>query len=83
MRRLPYILAVLLLLAVAGQAMAAFRFPIPEFESGYQHPMPNTPPPRLIPPAVDIAMLAGSLTLTAWLVLRRRFRREEIGRAHV
>jgi ferredoxin len=76
MRRLPYILALLLLLAVAGQAMAAFRFPIPEFESGYQHPMPKTPPPRLIPPALDIAALAGALSVTAWLVLRRRSRRE-------
>lgn len=76
MRRLPHILAILLLLAVAGQAMAAFRFPIPEFESGYQAPKVVTPPPRLIPPAVDIAMLAGTLSLTAWLVLRRRSRRE-------
>ncbi len=76
MRRLPCIFALLLLLAVAGQATAAFRFPIPEFESGYQHPTPVTPAPRLIPPAVDIAALAGALSITAWLVLKRRSRRE-------
>jgi len=76
MRRFTCILLALLVLAVAGEAMAAFRFPIPEFESGYQHPSAFTPQPRLISPAVDIAALAGALAITAWLVLKRRSRRE-------
>ena len=76
MRRIPPLLLALLVLAAAGSAVAAFRFPIPEFESGYQHPTAVTPPPRLIPPAVDIAALVLALSIAAWLVLRRRSRRE-------
>ncbi len=63
----------------AGQ----FRFPMPEFESGYKHPEMNIPPAATIPPLVDIAALAIALSLSAWCVLKRRSRREVLALAIV
>jgi NosR/NirI family nitrous oxide reductase transcriptional regulator len=61
---------------LAAAAGAQFRFPMPEFESGYRHPDMNTPLPVKPAPALDIAILTGALALTAWLVIKRRSRRE-------
>ena len=64
----------LLLLLVAAAAVAEFRFPMPEFDSGYQHPELHIPSPNLDNPVLDMAVLLGALALAAWLVLRRRSR---------
>ena len=60
---------------VAFQAQAEFRFPMPEFESGYQYPPMNTPPPSRIPVAIDVTVLMVALGLTAYAVLVARSRR--------
>jgi len=53
-----------------------FRFPMPEFESGYHYPEQVLPEAALTNPWVDVLVLALVLALTAWIVLRRRSRRE-------
>ena len=53
---------------------AEFRFPMPEFSSGYQRPEMHTPPSALIAPEMDLAILAGALALSAYAVLWRRSR---------
>lgn len=55
---------------------AGFRFPQPQFESGYRLPATPVPEPRL--PALeylDVAVLAAALCLAAWFALRGRSRR--------
>ncbi len=65
----------LLLLPGLGAA-AAERFPQPEFESGYVHPVNSWPAPDgQWLEWLDVALLAGALGLIAWLALRRRSRR--------
>lgn len=59
----------------AGGAQAEFRFPMPEFESGYQYPPMSTPPRAQIPVLLDIGLLTAALALTAYAVLRARSRR--------
>lgn len=60
---------------LAGGAMAAeFRFPMPEFDSGYTRPPMKLPPAALTSPVVDVALLAGLMALTAWAVIWRRSR---------
>jgi NosR/NirI family nitrous oxide reductase transcriptional regulator len=68
-------MAVVFAVLVAAQAQGEFRFPMPEFESGYQYPPMSTPPPSRIPVPVDIAVLAAALGLTSFAVLRMRSRR--------
>lgn len=51
-----------------------FRFPMPEFETGYQHPDLHIPATNLSNPALDIAVLFAALSLSAWLALKRRSR---------
>ena len=53
----------------------AFRFPMPEFESGYKHPAQTMPVPVKIPAWVDVSLLVLALSATAWSVLRLRSRR--------
>ena len=68
----------LLLLALASQRVASeeFNFPPPEFSQAYTYPQVSSPDPR---PGwllyVDLAVLAGTLGLAAWLALRTRNRR--------
>ncbi len=64
----------LLLLLAAGSAAAEFRFPMPEFDTGYQHPDMHVPPADLPSTVLDITVLFVCLSLSAWLVLRRRSR---------
>ncbi len=70
-----------LLLAALGAVLTApshaqteFRFPMPEFTTGYEHEPMHLPPAALTPPWLDAALLAALLLATAWAVLRRRSR---------
>jgi ferredoxin len=65
-----------ILFVFAGSAQAEFRFPMPEFESGHQHPAVYTPSPSTAMVGWDIAALILCLSLAAFLVLKRRKRRE-------
>lgn len=62
-----------LLLAV-GSASAQYRFPMPEFSSGYQRPATLAPAANLTSPVVDVLLLVACMAATAWMVLRRRSR---------
>lgn len=55
-------------------AQTEFRFPRPEFTSGYQHAEMDLPPAALTPPWLDLSMMVFLLGATAWAVLRRRSR---------
>ncbi len=67
----------LVFLAAAGMKMATAvqRFPKPEFESGYIAPDTWLPLPRAELLAwMDVVILAVALSLSAWLVLKKRSR---------
>lgn len=75
-----FLLACLLCLCWAATAAFAAdppaRFPRPDFESGYSPPPTQCPPPRAdVFLRVDVGVLAGSMALAAWLVLKRRSRK--------
>jgi len=72
--KVPALLAVVLLLLVCGVAGAQFRFPMPEFESDYEHPSLHTPPPERDTQLFDAGVLLAALGIGAWLVLKRRSR---------
>ncbi len=60
----------------AAPAAGRFRFPPPEFESGYKLPDTTTPPARaLVMQYVDVAVFLGALGLATWLTLKKRSRR--------
>ena len=64
------------LLVSSATAFAEQRFPPPDFESGYQIPIPSTPAPRpALMQYLDVAVLLGTLALALWLVYRSRSRR--------
>ena len=71
-KRILGVLLVLLVLSFDGRAQ--FRFPMPEFESGYRHPEMHMPPPGRTHDLIDVAVLTGALSVGAWLVLRQRSR---------
>ena len=60
--------------ALTGPAFSEFRFPMPEFESGYQHPQMHLPLPKPGADLLDTVVLFLALSLTAYAVLRRRSR---------
>lgn len=69
-------LAVWLLLAGAVRADDdQFRFPMPEFDSGYVHPQITEPAPSLRSSALDIAALLAALSLSALFAIKLRSRR--------
>lgn len=70
-----WMLAVALGLVATAAAGAEFRFPMPTFDSGYQHPEMLLPPVDKTIAVVDMLLLATLLGLTAWAVLHRRSRR--------
>jgi NosR/NirI family transcriptional regulator, nitrous oxide reductase regulator len=56
-------------------AMAEQRFPPPDFESGHKLPVTTTPPARTLPfQYLDVAVLAATLGVATWLVLKKRSR---------
>lgn len=67
------------LLLLGGIAGAEFRFPMPEFESGYEYPEMHAPQAGRTNDLWDVAILAGALALAAWLVLKRRSRPAVLG----
>ncbi len=77
MSHLRYIIiCILCLLILSGIALSAERFPPPDFESGYRQPTTTTPPPRQsIYEYIDSALLLAALSLSSYLVLKRRSRR--------
>jgi len=64
----------LCLILFSCTASAQYRFPMPEFSSGYHRPETNAPQGRLTSSAVDVVLLTGGMALTAWLVIRMRSR---------
>lgn len=80
MGRIPLV-PLLLLALLAGWAVAEYRFPMPEFSSGYVRPEMQAPPPKLTSPIVDVALLAGLMAVTAYAVLKRRSRNWVLGLA--
>ena len=74
---LPVLAALTLLHPLARAAPdPELRFPAPEFKSGYTFPEtavpPSTPETRQW---IDVAVLAGALSLAAWLAVKRHSRR--------
>jgi len=68
---------VLLLLYLSVAALATERFPSPEFSQRYQFPQITTPGPRdQVLSYIDIGVLFAALALAAYLVLKRRSRRD-------
>ncbi len=55
---------------------AEFRFPMPGFETGYEHPAVHVPPPSNVMVGWDVAVMLATLSLAAFLVLKRRKRKE-------
>ena len=74
--KVPAFLILLALMLVCGVAVAEFRFPMPEFESGYEYPETHVPPPSRNTELQDVAVLVVALSASAWLVLKRRSRSE-------
>lgn len=74
-KALPYII-LLLLLFWQSSLPAQDRFPRPEFESGYEYPEHQMPTQRN--PGweyVDVLVLILALSITSWLVLKKRSRK--------
>jgi NosR/NirI family nitrous oxide reductase transcriptional regulator len=69
-------LCFLCLFVTIPSVFSEFRFPMPEFASGYEHPAVHTPGPSNAMVGWDVAVLIGALSLAAFLVLKRRKRRE-------
>lgn len=70
----PALAVVLCAALAAGYAWAQYRFPMPEFSSGYQRPDTAAAPASLTSPVVDVALLVGGMGVTAWMAIRRRSR---------
>jgi len=69
------VVAMALFLGTASPAFPAFRFPMPEFDSGYQLPAMQLPLSKASLDLLDSAVLLGALSLSAFLILKRRSRR--------
>ena len=77
MTRFSYIVFGLAVLSLSsGVASGLERFPPPEFESGYEFPTTTTPHPQQdIYEYIDAIVLLLALSLSAYLVLKKRSRR--------
>ena len=75
-RAAAFVRSILVLLSAAASVRAEFRFPMPEFSSGYEHPPVYVPGPSNAMVGWDIVVLLACLALAAFLVLKRRRRRE-------
>jgi NosR/NirI family transcriptional regulator, nitrous oxide reductase regulator len=72
--RIPISGVLLLLIVLSCNSWAEYRFPMPEFESGHEHPEMHTPPTGRTNDFLDVAVLTSALGVAAWLVLKRRSR---------
>ena len=69
----------LLLFALVASVHSVERFPPPDFEGGHKQPTATQPPPRPFTfEYMDVAVLAMTLSLASWLVLKKRSRREVV-----
>ena len=80
MKRKIHILIITLTLMLTGSTLSSFaqqqRFPMPEFETGYELPQTPTPAPRAeYMEYVDVIVLLLVLGLTIWLIFRKRSRK--------
>ncbi len=73
--RYTFLTIPLCLFAVTA-AVGEFRFPMPDFSSGYTHPSLHLPSPETLSPFLDITILTLALLTASLLVLKRRSRRE-------
>ncbi len=69
-------LCFLCLFVATPSASAEFRFPMPDFSAGYEHSAVHVPAPSNVMVGWDVAVLLATLSLAAFLVLKRRKRRE-------
>lgn len=69
-------LCFMFLFVAIGSVFAEFRFPMPEFSTGYEHPAVHTPAPDNSMVGWDVLVLILSLSLASFLILKRRKRRE-------
>jgi ferredoxin len=70
------ILCGVVLLGSSVEALGEYRFPPPDFESGYELPDTATPPPRdTVYEYIDAAVFLGALALASYLILKKRNRR--------
>lgn len=69
-------LCFLCLFVAISSSFAEFRFPMPEFETAHEHPAVHTPGPSNAMAGWDVAVLLAALSLAAFLVLKRRKRKE-------
>jgi NosR/NirI family transcriptional regulator, nitrous oxide reductase regulator len=76
-RLIKFIVIILLFISSAEQGYAQQqRFPMPEFESGYQQPEVTTPEPRSAGlEYFDVFVLLAALAFGSWLVIKKRSRR--------
>jgi polyferredoxin len=71
---------VLIISLNAHVALGVERFPPPEFEPGYQIPIPTTPAPRVqLLEWLDVAVLFVALSLSTYFVLKKRSRKWILG----
>lgn len=76
MRLVYTTILILFLLISIGVVFGVERFPPPEFESGYEFPVPTTPEPRRdLYEYLDVIVLLGALFLASYLAVKRRSRR--------
>lgn len=74
--KLRYIIVIAFLALLAATTVhAAFRFPMPEFETGYEVPSVVVPEPVKRFNALDVAVLFICLSLSTWFILKKRSRR--------
>ena len=75
MKKLISIIFMLVILSSQLYAQVQ-RFPKPDFESGYEQPVPDQPLPRAAAwNTIDIAVLFLTLSLVSWLVIKKRSRK--------
>lgn len=75
-KKLSLILITTVFSLMVINAFAIQRFPKPEFENGYAQPTLQIPSPRsIILEYIDVVVLLASLSLTTWLVLKKRSRK--------
>lgn len=75
MKQLLFVIISLMFVLCFMETLAVQRFPKPEFESGYLQPDTLQPAARAeLMAIIDVLILASSLTIVTWLVLKKRSR---------